>query len=134
VFSLDDGPVSAWAKSLTDGEGVDVAIDCLGPGAPASSIVDGIHSLRRGGILVDTGAVAGDVPVNVHYMMDRNMRLIGSVWFTTEEGRELAGYAASGALKLSIFEHHTYPLEDVNAAISGIASRNGGFSNYVIHP
>ena len=134
VFALDGGSVSAWAKEQTDGEGVDVAIDCLGPGGPHSSIVEGIQSLRRGGILVDTGAVAGDVPVNVHYMMDRNMKLIGSVWFTTEEGRELAGYAASGALKLSIFEHHAYPLEDVNKAISGIAARNGGFSNFVIHP
>lgn len=134
VFALDDGSVANWAKAQTDGEGVDVAIDCHGPGAPHSAIVDGIQSLRRGGILVDTGAVAGDVPVNVHYMMDRNMRLIGSLWFTAEEGRELAAFAASGALKLSIFEHHSHPLEKVNEAISGIATRNGGFSNYVIHP
>jgi alcohol dehydrogenase len=134
VFSLDDGPVSAWARSQTDDEGVDVVIDCLGPGAPASSIVEGIASLRRGGSLVDSGAVAGDVPINVHYMMDRNMRLIGSLWFTAEEGREMAGYAASGALNLGIFEHHPYPLDRVNEAISGIATRNGGFSNFVIHP
>jgi alcohol dehydrogenase len=27
-----------------------------------------------------------------------------------------------------------YPLDRVNEAISGIASRNGGFSNFVINP
>jgi threonine dehydrogenase-like Zn-dependent dehydrogenase len=134
VFGLDDGSISNWAKSLTEGDGVDVAIDCLGPGALHETFLEGIYSLRRGGIIVDTGAVAGDVPINVHYMMDWNMSLIGSLWFTTQECRELASYAETGALKMSVFEHHTYPLKDVNQAISGIASRNGGFSNYVIHP
>lgn len=134
TFSLEDGSVSEWAKSLTDGDGVDVAIDCMGPGVPHESFLEGLYSLRRGGILVDVGAVAGDVPINVHYMMDRNMALVGSVWFTTQEGREMAGYASSGALDMSIFEHEVYPLEQANEAISGIAARNGGFSNFVIKP
>jgi len=33
-----------------------------------------------------------------------------------------------------VFEHVAFPLDQVNEAISGIANRNGGFSNYVIHP
>ena len=134
TFGLGQGPVSAWAKAQTDGEGVDAVIDCLGPGAPHETFVDNIYSLRRGGRLVNVGAVAGDVPINVHYMMDRNMQLITSVWFTTAEGQELAAMAEGGTLDLSVFEHHEYPLTDVNAAISGIAVRNGGFSNFVIRP
>jgi basic membrane lipoprotein Med (substrate-binding protein (PBP1-ABC) superfamily) len=60
--------------------------------------------------------------------------LVGSVWFTVQDGSALAGYAATGALNLSMFEHKAFPLEQVNAAISGIEDRHGGFSNYVIHP
>ena len=134
TFGLGDGSIAEWAKAQTNGEGVDVVIDCLGPGAPHETFRDSLFSLRRGGRIVNVGAVAGDVPINIHYMMDRNMQLIASVWFTTAEGQELAALAESGLLDLSIFEHHTYPLSDVNAAISGIAARNGGFSNFVIHP
>jgi alcohol dehydrogenase len=33
-----------------------------------------------------------------------------------------------------VFEHVCYPLDRINEAISGIATRNGGFSNFVINP
>ena len=134
VFALEDGSITNWARTLTDDEGVDAVIDCLGPGAEHETFLQALYSVRRGGVIVDVGAVAGDVPVNIHYMMDRNISLVGSLWFTALEGRELAAYASSGALDLSIFEHETFPLERVNEAISGIGTRNGGFSNYVIHP
>ena len=134
VFSSEDGSIATWAKQQTYGEGVDAVIDCLGPGASHETFLDGLYSLRRGGTIVNVGAVSGNVPINVHYMMDRNMALISSLWFSTAEGYELAALAESGSLKLSIFEHHAYPLAEVNHAISGIAKRNGGFSNFVIHP
>jgi alcohol dehydrogenase len=38
------------------------------------------------------------------------------------------------AVDLSILQHEVAKLDDINAAISGIASRHGGFSNYVIAP
>ena len=134
VMSSEDGPVVPWARGLTDGEGVDVAIDCLGPGARHEQFLDALYCLRRGGVIVDVGAVAGKVPIDIHYMMDRNMSLVGSVWFTPQEGREMAGLASGGQLDLSILEHEGHSLDDINLAISGIAARHGGFSNYVIHP
>lgn len=72
------------------GEGVDAFIDCNGPGAGHDAFVQGVRALRRGGVAVNIGAVAGDVPIDVHTMMDRNQRLIGSAWFTTGEGQDMA--------------------------------------------
>ena len=134
VFSTDDGSITDWALEHTDGEGVDAFIDCLGPGAPQSGLVEGLKAVRRGGTIVDIGAVAGEVPIDLHWMMDRNIRLFGSVWFTTREGEEMAALAKSGRLDMSVFKTVSYPLSDVNKAISGIASRDGGFSNFVIVP
>jgi len=134
VFSLEDGSVAQWARKLTEGQGVDAAIDCLGPGAAHETFLEGLYSLRRSGKLVNIGATAGAVPLDVHYMMDRNIQLLGSAWFSPAEGREMAALAESGLLDLSIFQHEIYPLEKVNEAISGIGARNGGFSNYVVHP
>ena len=45
-----------------------------------------------------------------------------------------ADMVASGDFDLSWLEHKVYPLTDINEAISGIAERNGGFSNFIIDP
>lgn len=134
VFSLEDGSVTDFVMSRTDGEGADAFIDCLGPGALQETFLQGLTSLRRGGIAVDIGAVMGAIPVDVHWLMDRNQRLYGSLWFTTEEGQEMADLVAAGAVNLSVFETQGHRLSDVNEAISGIAQRHGGFSNFVIYP
>lgn len=133
VHSPEDGPVSEWAKSLTE-EGVDVTIDALGPGAAHSAFNEGLMSLRRGGVAVNIGATAGEVPIDVHHIMDQQLRLIGSCWFSAGEGQAMVEMASSGAVDLSVFEHVVYPLDQVNEAISGIAVRNGGFSNFIISP
>ncbi|MCZ1002370.1 hypothetical protein O1M63_37065 [Streptomyces mirabilis] len=67
-------------------------------------------------------------------MMDQQLRLIGSAWFTAGEGQVMADMAGAGLLDLSPLEHQVFPLEQVNDAIGGIAERNGGFSNFIISP
>jgi D-arabinose 1-dehydrogenase-like Zn-dependent alcohol dehydrogenase len=134
VFSLGDGPLGTWIERQTEGEGIDVHLDCLGPGAPADSMLQGMASLARGGKAVNIGAMAGTFPLDIHTQMDRNQQLIGSAWFTAAEGDDMAALARSGVLDLAVFEHIRYPLAKVNEAISGIATRNGGFSNFVIMP
>lgn len=66
--------------------------------------------------------------------MDEQIHLIGSNWFTTTQGQEMADMVATGALDLSYLEHRTFPLSNVNEAISCLKDRDGGFSNYVVLP
>ncbi len=135
VLSLDDGEaVDVWARRVTNGEGIDIFVDALGPGAPHETFLQGMRSLRRGGKSVDIGATAGNLPIDIHTMMDCQHSLSGSLWFTAGEGQDMADMAAAGTLDLSVFEQVRYPLAKVNEAISGIENRNGGFSNFVINP
>lgn len=135
VFSLDESmPADKWIEQITEGEGVDIFIDCLGPGAPHETMLAGMRALKRGGKAVNIGAIAGGVPMDLHTMMDLQQSMTGSCWFTAAEGQDMADMAANGVLDLSVFEQVTFPLSQVNEAISGIENRNGGFSNYVIHP
>lgn len=134
VHALGDGSTHEWVRARTGGEGVDFMICALGPGAPASTMVDSLYGLRRGGRAVNVGAVADKLPLDVHWLMDEQIHVIGSNWFTTAQGQELAELARSGLLDMSVFEHRRFPLEEVNTAISGLENRNGGFSNYVIVP
>ena len=134
VHALGDGATAPWAKRLTNGDGVDFVISALGPGSPVSTMLDSLKSVRRGGRVVNVGAVAEPVPVDVHWLMDEQIQFIGSNWFTSAQGQEMAELARAGLLDLSVLEHQRFPLEEVNRAISGLQSRNGGFSNYVIVP
>lgn len=135
VFVMDAGrPIDDWVREVTKGEGVDFYIDCLGPGATNRPMLEGMRSLRRGGKAVNIGAVAGGVPLDVHTMMDQQQEFAGSAWFTAGEGQEMAEMVRAGTVDLSVLEHVRYPLTDVNKAIAGVASRNGGFTNFVICP
>lgn len=134
TFSANDGPIDTWVRSVTDGGGADVYISALGPGVPHDPFVQGIRALRRGGTAVNIGATAGDVPIDIHHMMDQQLRLIGSVWFTAGEGQEMAALGERGLVDLSVLENVIFPLAKVNEAISGIEKRSGGFSNFIIDP
>ena len=49
VHALDDGATAPWAKQQTNGDGVDFMISALGPGSPASTMLEFIagRSTRR---------------------------------------------------------------------------------------
>jgi alcohol dehydrogenase len=134
VMALGEGSTGQWAKTLTDGEGADFVISALGAKAPAATMVDSMKGVRRGGRVVNVGGVAEDLPVDVKWLMDEQIQIIGSNWFTTAQGQEMADMVATGTLDLSYLEHRAFPLERVNEAISGLKDRDGGFSNYVVLP
>jgi alcohol dehydrogenase len=135
VFSTaGGGQIDQWVKARTDGLGVDLFVDALSPGAPHEALQQGVRALKRGGKAYDIGAIAGMVGMDLHTMMDEQQSFEGSAWFTAGEGQDIADMAQAGTLDLSVFEHISFPLDRINEAISGIATRNGGFSNYVITP
>jgi D-arabinose 1-dehydrogenase-like Zn-dependent alcohol dehydrogenase len=127
-------PLVVWAKSLTEGHGVDGMIDCLPPGAPASAMMRALFCLRRGGRAVNVGAVMETLPINAFWMMTNRIGLQGSVWFTTGEGEDMAAMAAAGTLDLSVLQHRVSPLSKVNDVLAGMDDRDGGFTNFVIDP
>ena len=128
-------PLVAWAKEVTDGAGVDGVIDCLPPGAPASAMTRPLFALRRGGNMVNVGAVTENLNLNAFWMMTNRIGIKGSVWFTTAEGEEMVAMADAGVLDLSPFDHRVTPLADVNAGLSAMNdNRDGGFANYIIDP
>ncbi len=123
-----------WARERTDGEGVDIVIDALGPGAPAEAVLEAISTLSRGGVLVDIGGMMERPALDLFAMMCAQRSILGSLWFTTAEAQDMADMAAAGALDLSVLEHHTFRLADVNDALDTIPKRHGGFTNFLCVP
>lgn len=142
VFAVDDAkgptggadPLAAWAKSITEGYGVDSVLDCLPPGASASAFMRALYTLRRGGRAANVGAVMEMLPLNAFWLMTNRIGLQGSVWFTTGEGEEMAAMVASGTLDVSVLEHRIFPLSQVNEAMAAMNNRDGGFTNFIVDP
>ncbi|WP_201840481.1 alcohol dehydrogenase catalytic domain-containing protein [Microvirga zambiensis] len=132
TFSNRTGSSAAFVRARTDGIGADLMLDTLGAKAPLESMLDAMKGVRRGGRIVNIGGTSGDLPVDVKWWMDEQMELIGSVWFTAAEGMEVAGMVKTGVIDLSVMEPMVWPLENINEAISGVASGDGGFTYYAV--
>ena len=134
ISAEDGGSIEAWARSHTEGRGADVVIDALPTGAPPASFAAALAALAKCGRHVNIGGVYAPVPTHYLDVMNNDQTLIGSFWFSTAEGQEMADLAGSDSVNLSVMEHQVFPLEDINTALATISSRNGGFSNFVIAP
>jgi D-arabinose 1-dehydrogenase-like Zn-dependent alcohol dehydrogenase len=141
VYAIDDSapvgsgdPLVAWAKSMTEGYGVDSSLDCLPPGASAAAFMRPLFVLRRGGRAATVGGTMETLPLNAFWLMTNRISLFGSVWFTTREGEDMAAMVAAGTLDLSPLEHRIFPISEVNEAIAAMDDRNGGFTNFIVDP
>lgn len=132
VFNGEREAEGDWVRAHTDGLGADVFIDAIGPGAPNDVSLAGIDALRRGGRMVNIGGMSEPLPINTFRLMCFQISVIGSLWFSTAEGQDMAEMCAAGTLDLSVLEDESYPLSRINEALEKIEHRSGGFTNIVI--
>jgi alcohol dehydrogenase len=132
VFSNVEGGTADWVRSHTGDVGADFMLDTLGAVASLDSLKDAMHGVRRGGRIVNIGGTAGELAVDVKWWMDEQMELIGSVWFTVAEGMELTELIRRGAIDISVLQPRSWPLDEINEAISGVATGDGGFTSYLV--
>lgn len=135
VHAVGDGSLEDFVHEHNDGNGVDAVISTLGPGSPKETLLEALSTLARGGVLVDIGGMMEHPELDLFHMMCSQNSVIGSLWFTNGEAQEMSDLAGSGALDLSVLEHHVFPLEKINQALDeGIPNRHGGFTNFIITP
>ncbi|HKR42487.1 MAG TPA: zinc-binding dehydrogenase, partial [Paraburkholderia sp.] len=134
TWSTEDGSMDKWTLELTDGEGVDAAIDCLPFGAPPELFLSALKLLRRGGVMINAGGVVGEVPIPLGALMIKGATVLSSNWFTPKDAREMAALVGSRLLDVSVLVHETYALDQLEEALSRFNSRSGGFTNIVVRP
>jgi D-arabinose 1-dehydrogenase-like Zn-dependent alcohol dehydrogenase len=134
TLALGDGGLKEWVRERTDGVGVDVLLDCTGRGGPAAPVAEAVDCLKRGGVMINIGALAEPLALNPTQFMTGALQYRGSNWFTNAEAALMADMVRVGALDLSPLKPRAYPLEQVNQALSDIKERSGGFQNFVVTP
>jgi NADPH:quinone reductase-like Zn-dependent oxidoreductase len=106
-------------RELTDGRGVDVVFEHVGPAVFEQCV----RALAKGGRLVTCGATSGPtVTVDLRYFYSRQLALIGSMMGRTSELLTIVRLVGEGKLKPVI--DRTFPLADAAKAQEVLESRN----------
>jgi NADPH:quinone reductase-like Zn-dependent oxidoreductase len=110
--------VSERVKLLTEGRGVDVVIEHVGPEVWDSCL----SSLAKGGRLITCGATTGaEVKLDLRYLYSRQYTIKGSYMGTRAELVKVAELMGQGRL-ISVIDR-TYPLQEARAAQELMISR-----------
>lgn len=122
------GDTAAQVRALTDGRGVDVAIEAAGR---PQTIETAFASVRDGG---GRCVIAGNVPVGQKFELDpydliKGRRIMGTWGGSTVPDRDIPMYAnlvETGAVDLSVLGTHTFALSDVNRALDDLEAGKVG--------
>ena len=109
----------AFIRSLTQGRGADMVIECAGV---PQAVPEGLDMLRLGGLLVEAGNFSdlGEIPISPHrHLCAKNVRILGV------GGEEPAAYGPSMRQMARYMKHyplrefvtHRYPLSEAEAAL-----------------
>jgi len=113
--------VVARVRALTDGDGVDVAIEALGRPETFGQALD---MVRDGGRMVAVGIAAGRAAASVEItrLVRRSLRIIGSYGARTRTDMpEIIRLAAAGAFRPERMVSRRYTLEESDAAYRALA-------------
>ncbi len=114
--STDD--IVKRVKTITDGRGVDVVFEHIGPAVWDSCLT----ALAKGGRLVTCGATTGgEVTLDVRYLFSRQLTLKGSYLGTRAELLSAAALVMQGRLKPIV--DRVFPLPEARAAQELLLSR-----------
>lgn len=119
VINYQREDVAARLKDLTEGRGVDVVFEHIGPQTWEGSI----RVLAKGGRLVTCGATSGpSVPLDLRYVFSRQLTILGSMMGTRAELLTLTKLIGKRVLKPMI--DTVYPLQEARAAQERMLARD----------
>lgn len=127
-INYEDTSFTDEIYALTDGRGVDVVVDHVGP----ATWEDSLKSLAKGGRLVTCGATTGPTAeTNINRVFWNQLRIIGSTMATPGETNDVLSLVWDGT-----FEPHrrtTLPMSDIAHAHELLEEREG-FGKVVVVP
>ena len=109
---------------------VDLAISAMA-GDTSRPLEDALQGLKRHGALVVLGSTAAP---QITGLVTRDLSVRGSLWFSRATPARLVGLIASGELPLERIQSHTYPLDEISAALAHSAKVLAPFEQVVIRP
>ncbi|UJR07391.1 hypothetical protein I4U23_011677 [Adineta vaga] len=127
--SIDDysTKIAALAAEIDypKNEGAHLFIDAIGGTSTSEPTVACLKALRRNGIAVFVGSVFSPLPISYMDVMHKQLDIRGSWMFSQEMFGNLIRLVTSGVVDLNKIKVHTFPLDQVNEAISKASTLKG---------
>ncbi len=123
-----DDPV-AEIKRLTDGKGVDVAIDCAGT---PKTVQQCLAAVKKGGRVVCTG-FAGMVDFNITDVVMREIDVLG-VRADPNTCEEVIPLINNGTIKIKPMLTHHFPLEKFGDALQTFSKKLDKAVKVIVEP
>jgi len=128
-LSSEADPV-AQALELTDGVGVDVAVEAVGR---AETVAASVNSVRKGGSVILVGNIAPEVPLPLQKVVTRQIRLQGSCASAGEYPRAIE-LMAKGAIQVKPLITAVAPLEEGPRWFERLYAREPNLMKVVLTP
>lgn len=127
-----EGDVAKRIRSLTGGEGVDLALEFVGLKA---SVTEAIRSLKRGGRAVVAGVGPDRVELPpLRSFVGSELSVLASMGFTRGDVQTVIGLAASGRLDLASSVTEEIPLSQINEGFRRAFAKEGDPIRIVVVP
>src|SRR5216683_3372670 len=134
VLNFEKTDVITEVKRLTDGKGVDVAIDALGT---QNTFENALRSLRAGGTLSSLGVYSGklSVPLEPFAAGLGDHKIVTTLCPGGKERmRRLMELVRHGRLDLRPLLTHSFPLDRITDAYELFGQRSGGVIKVAVRP
>jgi len=122
--------VAEQVRQLTDGVGVDLAIEAVGR---TETVKASIESVRKGGIVVLVGNISPEVTLPLQKVVTRQIRLQGSCASSGEYPRAIE-LLASGAIQVKPLITAIAPLEDGPRWFERLYAREPNLMKVILSP
>jgi threonine dehydrogenase-like Zn-dependent dehydrogenase len=116
-------------RSLTDGEGVDAAIDAVGANATRREC---IQAVNWGGTVIFTGLHDEESPIQANYIIRSEITVKGSFAYTTLDFEEALNWLADGRLEIDPWLVKA-PLGEGGACFERLLSKPGPVAKILLH-
>jgi L-iditol 2-dehydrogenase len=94
-------------------KGPDMVFDCVGN---EKTLDTAINLARKGSKVIMVGVPAGKIPVNMAFVQDRELEIIGTIMYTAVDYNATIQYMSDGRMKTEELVTHHYTLDQVYEA------------------
>jgi L-iditol 2-dehydrogenase len=130
TVGYEDGSPVATVRSMTDGLGADVAIECAG--VPVA-VEWALAMLRRGGRCAAVGIPTVGVEIAMQHLVLDELELVGSR-ASAGEMRRVMPHVEQGRMRVREMVTHRFPLADYADALATFNDRASGAIKIIVEP
>lgn len=104
-------------KEAFNGEGADIFFECIGIGTVVNQAIE---CCKKGGDIVIVGVYGSTPQVNLSWVQDRELRLVGSLMYVEKDFQDTIDYMAAGKINMQLLISNVFPFDQYAEAFKYI--------------